>query len=653
MKKWKFSFISGILFVFIFIHLAFGGITGKISGTVIDKSTGDPLPGANIILAGSTSGAAADAEGNFTILNISPGVYSVVASMMGYAKVIVSDVRVRIDQTTRMDIQMEMEAIEGETVTVVADKNLIKQDVSTSVSAISSDEVQALPYTTVSEVVQLQAGIQNGLEIRGGSADEALLQVDGVTLRDPRNNQPISGIALSAVQEISIERGGFNAEYGQVRSGLINIVTKEGSKSAYHGTATFKYSPPQAKNFGLSPYDKNSMWLRPYLDDEVCWTGTDDWDSYIRSQYPEFRGWDQVAIEKLTDTDLSNDISPAGAQRLFTWEHRQRPVTDQPDYDIDAGLGGPVPLIGEKLGNLRFFTSYRRQREMLLVPLARDDYLDYDFQLKVNSDISSAMKLTFSGLLGKNFNIAINDDDDRFFGSEFGPSSVPYWTPTEYMRTPFQIAKVTQEARPARIFSNSFYCPADVSYQTWAAKLLHTLSQKTFYEVSFEYLARTYETGPVANRSSQLYQIIAPTEPLPYEGWEPDKPGSYFGGYWADQSPFGFRASPAQSGIGGTMGVFNAHTSEARDSSKISALTFKFDLTSQINRSNLLKTGFEFAYNDLHLYYGVVNEAVGQILWVNEHYFPVRGALYIQDKLEPEGLGFVINAGLRLDFSNA
>jgi hypothetical protein len=393
------------------------------------------------------------------------------------------------------------------------------------------------------------------------------------------------------------------------------------------------------------------MWMKPYLDDDICWTGTNDWDYYTRTQYPEFRGWDQVAIDRLTDTDLTNDLSPAAAQRLFKWEHRQRPVTDQPDYNIDAGFGGPVPLIGEKLGNLRFFASYRQEREMLLVPLARDDYLDYDGQLKLNSNITPAMKLSISGLMGKSYNIAINDDDDRFYGPEFGYSTVPYWYPTQYMRTPLQIAKVMDEARPARIFSNSFYCPAEVSHYALATKLSHILSQRTFYEVSIEHVAREYETGPVADRSTQLHQIVAPTEQLP-AGWAPEEPGSYFGGYWADESPFGFDTE-SKGGVAGTMGVFGAHTAEARDSSKISATTLKFDLTSQVDRSNLIKTGFELVYNDLHLYYGVVNEFTGQILFVNEHYFPIRGAVYIQDKLEPEGLGFILNMGLRLDFSNA
>ena len=79
-----------------------------------------------------------------------------------------------------------------------------------------------------------------------------LFQMDGVTLRDPRNNQPITGVALSAVQEVSVERGGFNAEYGQVRAGIVNVVTKEGASSAYHGNIIAKVSPPTQKYYDIS-----------------------------------------------------------------------------------------------------------------------------------------------------------------------------------------------------------------------------------------------------------------------------------------------------------------------------------------------------------------------------------------------------------------
>lgn len=624
-----------ILLIF-FTQMAMSGTTGKISGRIIDKETGQPLPGTNVLVVGTQLGAAADLNGYFTILHVPPGQYDLQASMIGYAKVTVRDVRVRIDQTSRVDFELSLEAISGEEVTIVAERNIIKEDVATSVVAISDKELETLPLSTVEEVVELQAGVEQGLVIRGGGSDEALFQMDGITLRDPRNNQPITGIALSSIKEISIERGGFNAEYGQIRSGLINVITKEGNKRGYFGSISLKASPPAAKHFGISPYNKNSMWMRPYLDDAVCWTGTENgaWDEYEARQYPIFRGWNVVSDELLQDSDPTNDLSPEAAQRLFKWEHRRRPITDQPDYNVDAGFGGPVPFLGSKLGNLRFFTSYRQERDMLLIPLTRDDYLEHNWTLKLTSDIKESMKLTISGLTGKFYTLAANEGDEIYLTNEFGPNDNRaniYWYPTLFIRTPLDVAKITSETRPGRIFSDGWYSNAEVDHYSLAAKLTHTLSAKTFYEASIEHIARKYLTGPPPERDYTAQYEIVP-------------------GYFADEAPFGW--SPYSSGgIGGAIKFFGGHTGEARDSSRISATTLKFDLTSQLNFNNLVKAGFEFVYNDLKLHYGDVNTFTSRVVMVNEHQSPYRGAFYVQDKLEAKG--FILNLGLRLDFSNA
>ncbi len=81
------------------------GTTGKISGSIKDISTGEPLIGANIIVDGTTLGAAADSKGRFVILNIPPGVYTVRGSMIGYTPVIYSEVKVSADFTTKLDFQ--------------------------------------------------------------------------------------------------------------------------------------------------------------------------------------------------------------------------------------------------------------------------------------------------------------------------------------------------------------------------------------------------------------------------------------------------------------------------------------------------------------------------------------------------------------------
>ena len=613
------------------VPVLIAGTTGKIAGTVADKETGEPFVGANVMIVGTTQGAASDANGNYTILYVPPGLYSVQVTAMGYAKITVSDVRVFIDQTTPVDFSLETQAVAGEAVSIVAERAVMKKDVATSVAVVSATEIRELPKATVQEIVQLNAGVQEGLTIRGGGADEALFQVDGITLRDPRNNQPITGIPLSAIREVSLERGGFSAEYGQVRSGVIKLVTQEGEKDSYYATLTAKASPPQAKHFGMSVFDPNSMWMRPYLDekDDVCWLGTTKWDPYTQAQYPPFDGWNAVSTRLLMDDDPSNDLSPQAAQRLWKWQHRYRPSYDQPDYNIDAGFGGPVPVIGKKLGNLRFFTSYRREREMLLIPLSREDYLDYDWLGQLTSDISPSKKLKIIGMAGKSYNVAINATDYNYNGTDFGISGAPYWSPTDFMRTPFQIAKITNEQRAGRIFVDSWYCPAEVNYYSLAAKWTHILNAKTLYEASVEHIARNYFTEPIRERSTDPVQEIVP-------------------GYWVDESPMGWDPD-ADAGIDNML--FGGHTSTVRDYSKTSATTFRADLTSQVNFSNLVKTGAEFVYNDLNLNYGEVNYFTGGRNLVRTKNNPLRGALYLQDKLETKG--FILNMGLRLDYSNA
>ncbi|MDZ7264462.1 MAG: TonB-dependent receptor [candidate division KSB1 bacterium] len=624
MRKAKLtSVLATIPLLLSMVAVVFAGTTGKIAGRVTDRETGNPLPGANVVIVGTSMGAASDLNGNFIILNVPPGSYDVKATVIGYAAMTVQEVRVKIDQTERVDFALQIQVIEGEVVTVVASKNPVKADVSTSVSSFASNEVATLPITNVADVVGLQAGVERGLSIRGGGAGEALFQLDGVTLRDPRNNMPITNVAVSSIQEISIERGGFNAEYGQVRSGIVNIVTREGEVNRYNGNLIFKYSAPGRKHFGMSPFDPNATMLRPFLDPAVCWTGTSSgaWDEYTQRQYPEFDGWNAVSRQLLSDGDPTNDLSPAAAQQLFRWQHRRQEVNDQPDYNLDASFGGPVPFISQKLGNLRFQTSYRTEREMLLVPLSRPDYKDYYWSLKLNSNITPAMKLTVASILGKGYYVAQNEA-----GLDNNAS---------YVRSPdevaAQIANINSpRATSSRLFCDSYYSAAEVGFGSWSAKLTHVLSPQTFYDLSLEHIYRRYQTGPIRRREMTRNIEFAP-------------------GKFTNEAPFGF--SPQEdNGIDGMM--TGGHTSTVRDSSRIAATTLKFDLSSQVDVHNLVKAGFEFVYGDLNLDYGEVKEIyIDGNTYVKMHKFPLRGAMYVQDKLELQGL--IVNAGLRLDYSDA
>ncbi|MBN1783235.1 TonB-dependent receptor [bacterium] len=595
------------------------GTTGKIAGIVTDQQTGEPLGGANVIVQGTEYGAAADLNGQFTILHIPPGTYNVVVSVIGYSKLTISDVQVKIDQTARMDVDLSMEAIEGEAVTIVADKLGIKPDVATSVVSVTSQEVEALPVSTVDGIVGMQAGVDGGLRIRGSEGDAVLYMVDGITMRDPRNNQPISKVALSAVKEINIERGGFNAEYGQVQSGLVNVVTYEGDRNSYFGSVTGKFQPPAPKYYrgnGIPDvHDIDSFWLRPYYDDDVCWTGTNNgaWDLYTRSKYPNFNGWNAVSEQLLSDNDPNNDLTPLGAQRVFMYQTRKEQPNDLFDYEIDAGFGGPVPFVSKPLGDLRFFTSYRRERDVLIWPQANPDYWDQDWTMQVTSNISESMKLRVSTLFG---NISTLEEN---------------WTKGRYMRYPGDIAGGTGGNQLFNMFSDWAWSVAEISHRTFAANLTHTLNPQTFYEVSLEHLERDYFTHPTALRdTSTKYEIIP--------------------GYFVDEMPLGYWP---QSTNGIEFGA-GEQASLARDNSKTASTMLKASITSQVNFSNLVKAGAEFVYSDLDLDYGLIQMQTNATSYSNRvqmRNFPIRGAVYVQDKLETRG--FTMNAGLRLDYSNS
>lgn len=605
--------LFGLLFCLLSIQL-FASTTGKISGIVKDAETGEPLPGANIIVEGSVLGASADVDGYFVILNVPPGSYTVRANMIGYRDVLMTAVRVKINQSTQIEYGLQASVVQsGSAVNVVAERPVIERDVAASTSNITSGQIDALPVQSVADVVGLEAG-SLGLSIRGGDSNELGFQVDGFSLRDERNNAPITGISLSAVEEINIQTGGFNAEYGNIQSGVVTVLTKEGDKQKYSGTLTYRYSAPSDKHFGASFNDPNTYWLRPYLDPEVAFVGTANggWDVNEQSQYFSFNGWNSVAASTLTNEDPSDDLTPQAAQRLFAWEHRRQLDIVEDDYIIDAGFGGPVPGISEQLGNLRFYASYRGEKEMFMVPLSRDAYREDNFLLKMTSNISNTMKLTASGFYNKVESVASNDvGDPGFFRSTEGIANF-------LTRVGF--------TTPSRLFYDSYRALTDVRWLSYSLKLNHTISSKAFYEAKLEHTRTKYDTRPNRLRDKTRSFEIVP-------------------GFFVDEAPFGTEPSISNGIDGMLMGV----GANAFDSTTFATTTLRLDYSNQASRNHLFKTGLELVYNSFNMHFGARNNALPTGRPITQYKrSPLRAAVYIQDKIEFKGL--IANLGVRMDY---
>ncbi|MCF7797485.1 MAG: TonB-dependent receptor [Lentisphaeria bacterium] len=206
------------------------GTTGKIAGLVSDIETGEPLIGCNVVVESSGYlGAATNIDGSYTITGVPPGKYSVIASMIGYKSTRVSDVLVSVDLTTEVNIEMVSEILEsGEVVTVTAERPMVEKDLTSSAKHVSADQIKAMPVETFNEVLDMQAGMVAG-HVRGGRSGETLYMVDGIPVTDPYNGNMAVDIENTSIQELQFITGAFNAEYGQAMSGVVNIVTKDGS----------------------------------------------------------------------------------------------------------------------------------------------------------------------------------------------------------------------------------------------------------------------------------------------------------------------------------------------------------------------------------------------------------------------------------------
>jgi outer membrane receptor for ferrienterochelin and colicin len=234
----KIKYLITLIVILALPIFLFSGTTGKIAGNVIDQTNGEPLIGCNVWIEGTDQGAATDLEGNFYILNIPPGNYTLRASMIGYSAVRMTDIIVSIDLTTTADFSLPTEAIAGEEVIVVAERALITKDLTATTAVVNSSTLEALPVTEISDVLELQAGFVDG-HLRGGRSGEVAYWIDGVPVTDVYDGNTVVDINKNAVEEMQVISGAFNAEYGQAMSGIVNIVTKDGSNDFRGGMTLY------------------------------------------------------------------------------------------------------------------------------------------------------------------------------------------------------------------------------------------------------------------------------------------------------------------------------------------------------------------------------------------------------------------------------
>ncbi|HDS74260.1 MAG TPA: hypothetical protein ENN56_01835, partial [Firmicutes bacterium] len=381
------------ILIVVFSIVAFSGwvnaaTTGIISGTVTDAD-GSPLPGAAVMIDGTRLGASTDSDGQYVVLLVPPGVYTVSSQLIGYNPTSVTDVRVSADLTSRLNFRLEQEAIEVDAIVVTARRDPIRIDVTSSQTIVDAARVSEMPVSQMLGVLNYQPGVNvvrgNELEIRGGGPSEIRFQVDGVDRTDGMTGKGYTQLNQVLVSEVTLLTGGFNAEYGNVRSGMVNVVVKEGNE---RGTlmpwiaAVASYAPAQKKHFGPGAYDENQYdYWRLLKTDSAATGGPIYWpDLYeetrtdtafmsvvkgSRAQYRVHQGWNDV-VKTANSSGLRygppyshNGWTLDDIKEAWAWETNMNEevwqYSHEPDVTADVALGWALP---RKLGGVVIGYSY-------------------------------------------------------------------------------------------------------------------------------------------------------------------------------------------------------------------------------------------------------------------------------------------------------
>ncbi len=602
-----------ILIFLISIHLQ-AGTTGKIAGKVINKDSGNPLPGANVMIEGTSMGASTDMNGEYFIINIPPGSYSVSTSFIGYDKLIISDVRVMVDRTTTVDFALTPSVLEGESVTVTAERPIIETDVTGSQNILDAGHIDRAPIADIKDAMKQQTGIYYTGEttyIRGGLASEINYILDGASLNSGLISDNYQRLNITAIEEVSVLTGGYNAEYGQAMSGVVNVITKEASAltKGIHGTMKYRMRPAGLYHWGKNMYDR-SLYKYTYYDTLGYWEARLNSSRQQRTYAKYFQRFYGPGTK--TNNPYWDGVNVPTAQQLRdTYMEQLTPDEVLSDYDkrIEHEVEGSV--YGSLINNMTFLLSGRYKRGVNIFPQAEPYNPEYNIQGKFSYHLAANKKLTLNMLRGWYKICSFTESN----WNNLETSQEARWQPNAEVRHPYW--EDTAYAPWGGTWQKG---PQEKTFNMGSLKWQHSLSPATFYTVQLSYLS---------DYMTELQDYSRLTTDLATVGW---------GDSWYDLSGR-YRLEARHVRLGNYS---NAKVYEA-----------KIDLTNQIHKSHQLKSGAEFKLYDLDYQHYWFEFPTGDI-WHLDNVFsgkPIDMSAYVQDKMEFEGV--VLNIGVRVDAFNA
>jgi hypothetical protein len=356
-----------VLFVFALLFLLPALVLaqdGKMRGRVTDKDSGEPLIGASIVIDGTTLGASADINGDYVVLSVPPGAYTVRVSYIGYQSLSVTNVRVSANLTTTQDFKLASTAVEVAGIEIVAERPLVQRNTTNTVRLTTQEDIENLAIRGVQNIVALNAGtvLQNGnLHVRGGRAGEVMYFVDGATgtnplyrsdggtvtnpaLRTPGGQQTGNSassinVIQEAVEEIQLQSGGYTAEFGGANAGIVRTSVRTGSSDfkASIDYRTDDFAKPGEQFLGTSAFGYRNAVLT--LSGPIM----NKLRFFVAGQHNYLRDRDMRFVAPFAFEDLATDAlgsRPAGEPLpgTFGFEENYIPGNTRRDNSLNGTL---------------------------------------------------------------------------------------------------------------------------------------------------------------------------------------------------------------------------------------------------------------------------------------------------------------------------
>ncbi len=251
---------------------------GTLRGSVTDSLTGESLPYSNMLLEGTTLGASADLNGNFIITGIPPKNYDLRVTYVGYITKTIP-VQIKAGEMLQIRVSLAPSNIQLQAIEFIGEKVSQPNETNLGLQKIDIREIELLPKgveTDIFRSLQFLPGVQSTGDVsaryyvRGGGSNQNLVLLNGVSVYNPFHALGLfSIIDPEMINAVEFYKGGFSAEYGGRLSSVLNLITKDGNKNRYSGSASVSFLTAKGLVEGPIPNGSFMLTFRKSLFNDV------------------------------------------------------------------------------------------------------------------------------------------------------------------------------------------------------------------------------------------------------------------------------------------------------------------------------------------------------------------------------------------------